>query len=66
MGDKDHRLLKLETDMAYLQDTVSQLNDIVAEQQALILKLEKQNEALNRRIEDLDTEARPNRKPPHY
>lgn len=66
MGDKDHRLLKLETDMAYLQDTVSQLNDIVAEQQALILKLERQNEALNRRIEDLDTEARPNRKPPHY
>lgn len=66
MGDKDHRLLKLETDMAYLQDTVSQLNDIVAEQQALILKLERQNETLNRRIEDLDTEARPNRKPPHY
>ena len=31
-----------------------------------MMKLEKQNEALNRRIEDLDTEARPNRKPPHY
>lgn len=66
MGDKEDRLLKLETDMAYLQDTVAQLNDIVAAQQALMMKLEKQNEALNRRIEDLDTEARPNRKPPHY
>lgn len=66
MGDKDDRLLKLETDMAYLQDTVSQLNDIVVAQQAMMMKLEKQNEALNRRIEDLDTEARPNRKPPHY
>ena len=66
MGDKKDRLLKLETDMAYLQDTVAQLNDIVAAQQALMMKLEKQNEALNRRIEDLDTEARPNRKPPHY
>ena len=66
MGDKDDRLLKLETDMAYLQDTVAQLNEIVASQQALMMKLEKQNEALNRRIEDLDTEARPNRKPPHY
>jgi SlyX protein len=66
MGDKDDRLLKLETDMAYLQDTVAQLNEIVTAQQALMLKLEKQNEALNRRIEDLDTEARPNRKPPHY
>jgi hypothetical protein len=29
-------------------------------------KLEKQNEALNKRIEDMDTEARPNRRPPHY
>ena len=66
MGDKDDRLLKLETDMAYLQDTVSQLNDIVVAQQAMMIKLAKQNEALNRRIEDLDTEARPNRKPPHY
>ena len=66
MGDKDDRLLKLETDMAYLQDTVAQLNEIVTAQQALMMKLEKQNEALNRRIEDLDTEARPNRKPPHY
>ncbi len=66
MGDKEDRLLKLETDMAYLQDTVSQLNDIVVAQQAMMMKLEKQNEALNRRIEDLDTEARPNRKPPHY
>ncbi len=60
------RLMKLETDMAYLQETVQELNDIVAAQQALMLKLEKQNEVLNRRIEDLDTEARPNRKPPHY
>ena len=66
MGDKDDRLLKLEADMAYLQDTVSQLNDIVVAQQAMMIKLEKQNEALIRRIEDLDTEARPNRKPPHY
>ena len=60
------RLMKLETDMAYLQETVQELNDIVAAQQALMLKLEKQNEVLNRRIEDLDTEARPNRRPPHY
>ena len=66
MGEKEDRLLKLETDMAYLQDMVSQLNDIVVAQQAMMIKLEKQNEALKWRIEDLDTEARPNRKPPHY
>ncbi len=65
MKDED-RIIRLETDMAYLQDTVRELNDIVAGQQALITKLEKQNEALNKRMEDLDTEARPNRRPPHY
>ena len=65
MKDED-RLIKLETDMAYLQDMVRELNDIVARQQVMMTKLEKQNEALNKRIEDLDTEARPNRRPPHY
>ncbi|MBO4278480.1 MAG: SlyX family protein [Spirochaetales bacterium] len=65
MKDED-RLIKLETDMAYLQDMVRELNDIVSRQQVMMTKLEKQNEALNKRIEDLDTEARPNRRPPHY
>ena len=64
--EQSERILKLETDMAYLQEMVQELNDIVTAQQALMMKLEKQNEALNRRIEDLDTEARPNRRPPHY
>lgn len=59
-------LTKLETDMAYLQDTVRQLNDIVTEQQLLVSRLEKQNEVLAKRVEELDTEARPNRRPPHY
>jgi len=66
MKEFEERITKVETDLAYLQDTVRELNDIVAQQQALMMKLEKQNEALNRRIEDLDTEARPNRRPPHY
>ena len=60
------RLTKIETDMAYLQDTVRELNEIVTRQEAVITRLEKQNEVLNRRLEELDTEARPNRKPPHY
>ena len=65
MSDND-RMIRLETDMAYLQDMVRELNDIVAQQQLMLTKLEKQNEALNKRIEDMDTEARPNRRPPHY
>ena len=59
-------LTKLETNMSYLQDTVRQLNDIVTEQQLLVSRLERQNEVLAKRVEELDTEARPNRRPPHY
>ena len=59
-------LTKLETNMAYIQDTVRQLNDIVTEQQLLVSRLERQNEVLAKRVEELDTEARPNRRPPHY
>ncbi len=66
MDKNEDRIIKIETDLVYLQDMVRELNDIVAEQQMLVTKLEKQNEILAKRIEDLDTEARPNRKPPHY
>ncbi len=66
MYKNEDRIIKIETDLVYLQDVVRELNDIVAEQQMLVTKLEKQNEILAKRIEDLDTEARPNRKPPHY
>ncbi|HAN43472.1 MAG TPA: hypothetical protein DCP98_08635 [Sphaerochaeta sp.] len=66
MDKNEDRIIKIETDLVYLQDVVRELNDIVAEQQMLVTKLEKQNEILAKRIEDLDTEARPNRKPPHY
>lgn len=59
-------LTKLETNMSYLQDTVRQLNDIVTEQQLLVSRLERQNEVLAKRVEELDTEARPNHRPPHY
>lgn len=59
-------LEKLEMDFSYLQDEVSQLNAIVTELQAFTLKLEKQNEFLAKKLEELDGEDRPNRKPPHY
>ncbi len=62
----NERLIKIETNIVYLQDTVRELNEIVSAQQVAITKLEKQNEALNKRIEELDSEARPNRRPPHY
>ncbi|MCR5761327.1 MAG: SlyX family protein [Sphaerochaetaceae bacterium] len=57
---------KVETDLIYLQDEVRQLNEIVTTLQATVTKLEKQNELLMNKIEDLETEARPSRRPPHY
>ena len=66
MQQVQDRLVKIETDMVYLQDQVRELNEIVTKQQILVSRLEKQNEALAKRLEDLDTEARPNRRPPHY
>lgn len=62
----EKRLEKLETDLSYLQAEVAQLNEIVTTQQLLVAKLEKQNEYLANKIEELDGEDRPNRKPPHY
>ena len=62
----DNDLQILETDFVYLQDEVRQLNDIVSSQSAAITKLEKQVDFLAKKVEELDVEARPNRKPPHY
>lgn len=62
----DNRIEKAEINIMYLQETVKELNDLVTEQQLLVSRLEKQVEFLAKRVEELDTEARPNRKPPHY
>lgn len=62
----EERIMKIEMDLSYMQDTVAQLNEIVTQQQALVMKLERQNEMLAKRVEELDSEARPNRRPPHY
>ena len=66
MNEIEKRIIALETDISYLQDALAQLNEIVTKEQALVTKLEKQNEFLARRVEELDTETRPNRRPPHY
>ena len=62
----EERIEKAEINIVYLQETVQELNDIVTEQQMLLSKLERQVEVLAKRVKELDTEARPNRKPPHY
>lgn len=63
------RLEKVEIKMAYLEDMVSQLNDIVIAQEKIIEEQKVQIAVLKRKFEDFvenGGEEIPNRRPPHY
>lgn len=62
----EERLIKIETNMVYIQDTMDSLNKMVAEQTMEIEKLRNVIEVLSKRLEEIEGEDRPNRKPPHY
>lgn len=62
----EDRIIKIETDISYLQGQIAELNEIVADQQILVAKLQKQNEFLAKKLEELDAPERPSRRPPHY
>jgi SlyX protein len=49
----EERLIELETKVAFQDDTIETLNDIVAKQQSQINMLEKQLEAVSRKIVEL-------------
>lgn len=60
------KIERIETDLMYLTDKVNSLNETVTALQAETERLRKQNELLHKKMEELDQEDRPNRKPPHY
>ncbi|MDC7244579.1 MAG: SlyX family protein [Sphaerochaetaceae bacterium] len=64
----DDRLIEIETKLAYLEDMVTTLNDLVAEQQKHIDQLEIKKALLEEQIEILleNQEDIPQRRPPHY
>lgn len=60
---------KLEIKISYLESIAAELNDVVIEQNKEINHLKVQIEKLEKKVEDLieeTSEARPNRRPPHY
>lgn len=64
----DDKFITLETKFAYLEDFVSQLQEVVVEQGKVIDRLSATNRMMAERITELlenSTEI-PNRKPPHY
>ena len=62
-------LERLEIKASYLEDTVAKLNEVVIDQERTIGSLLMRIESLEKKVEDLievSSEARPNRRPPHY
>lgn len=69
MTDTDTRLTDLESRLAFMDDTLDQLNAIVTEQADEISALQRENRALRERLLELAEWAQPdieNTRPPHY
>ncbi len=66
----EQRLIDIETKLAYQEDTVQQLNDVVFAQQKKIDQLELLCQHLLDRLKDLSEQQSDNvtfiEKPPHY
>ncbi len=71
MDDIQEEIIELQTRLAFQEDSLNQLNQVVTEQSALIDQLRQQLRALAEKYEDLrDTQrqggAAEQEPPPHY
>jgi len=67
----EERLVEIETQLAFQQQTVNELNDVIYKQQKEIDKLDTICETLAKRVKELSEsaagiDAPANDKPPHY
>ena len=65
----DQRLIELETRIAFQEDTIQQLSDVIYRQQKQIDKLEQICKLLGERLQDMaagDFINPVDEKPPHY
>jgi SlyX protein len=63
----EERLITIETKLAYLENYINELNQVIIEQNETIKKLTLETEQIKKKIEDRDAEKLPeNEKPPHY
>lgn len=63
------KIIDLETRMAYQDDTIQQLSDVIYRQQKQIDKLEKMVELIVGKVQDISSSlpsASQDEKPPHY
>jgi len=72
MNNFSDELIELQTRIAYQEDTISQLNQVITKQDADILQLQHQMRLLAKRIDELSFvqaeagEEITNERPPHY
>lgn len=72
MSDFNDELIELQTRLAFQEDTINQLNQVITQQDAAILQLQQQMRLLAHRIDELALEQQisggetPDERPPHY
>lgn len=73
MSDIEEQLIDVQTRVAYQEDTLAQLNDVITKQDAEIVQLKQQMRLLAQRLDELSRDPAqagetdiPNDRPPHY
>jgi SlyX protein len=72
LSDIGDELIELQTRIAYQEDTITQLNNVVTKQDADIIQLQQQMRLLAKRLDELsftqeaDGDDISNERPPHY
>lgn len=73
MSDIEEQLIDVQTRVAYQEDTLAQLNDVITKQDIEIVQLKQQVRLLAQRLDELardplqgDEADVANERPPHY
>ena len=67
--EAEDRLTAIEMKLAYMEDFVSQIQNVAVDQAKTIDKLQKEIKMMSDRIREMSNQMEgdiPNRKPPHY
>ena len=70
MAEADEMIIRLETKIAYQDDLIQQLNEVVIGQQQQIRDIQSKTDLLSKKLEDLleltAEERTSGERPPHY
>ena len=63
---QEEKIISLETKIAYLENFVSELNQVVIDQERLIKKIMAETEMIKKQLEEKKEKLPEGEKPPHY